>query len=177
MKTARILIGIIVATTLACGVLAEEQESASLTKDVRCAELSFARSVEQGDREAFEQLLASDARFVGTRLLRGPAEILREWEPFFEPDYPQLIWRPETVDVLAEGRMALSRGPYLLTVRDSQGALREHWGYYHSIWRRSSDDQWRIQFDMGQPRNDDLPHDVRERLERPLATLLKTCHM
>ena len=170
-----IMAAVVCSSVLATNAVAEEQGNAVLVEEVRCAELAFAYSVEQGDRTAFEGFLANDARFVGARLLRGPEEILQEWEPFLDTDYPRLIWRPETVEILADGALALSRGPYLLVIRNAEGSLVENWGYYNSIWRRNGEGRWEIQFDMGQPRDSEMPPDDRERLETPLTVLLDPC--
>ena len=171
----------VLAALMCCSVfttnaVAESQEDARLVEAVRCAELAFAYSVEHGDRAAFEGFLADDARFAGARLLRGPEEILQGWEQLLDSDYPRLTWRPAIVEILADGELALSRGPYLLVVRDAEGSLVESWGYYNSIWRRNAEGRWKIQADMGQPRDSEMPTDERERLETPLPVLLEPCN-
>jgi ketosteroid isomerase-like protein len=72
------------------------------------------------------------------------------------------------VEVLAEGKLALSRGPYLVTSRDEQGQLRETWGTFNSVWRRHQDGKWRVVFDAGSPAAGELPRNARELLsQRP----------
>lgn len=162
-------------SVIAISAFAEDRDDTRIADDVRCAELAFAQSVEQRNRESFEAFLADDARFVGTSLLRGPAEILKGWQAFFEPDYPRLIWRPDVVEILADSRLALSRGPYLLVFRDDEGKLVEEWGYYNSLWRLSREGGWKIQVDVGQSRDGEMPSEDREKLEVPLTVLLEPC--
>lgn len=117
--------------------------------DVRCAEIGFALALEAGNRDRFAAYLDPDARFVGTSISRGPQEILEAWAPFFETGGPKLVWRPEIIEVLEDGKLALSRGPYRLRSMAEDGSPREAWGTFNSIWRRSPDGRWRIVFDAG----------------------------
>ena len=59
------------------------------------------------------------------------------------PDAP-FSWRPEVVQVLDSGTLALTSGP----VRDPTGRRT---GTFNSIWRREPNDQWRVVFDKGCP--------------------------
>ena len=95
---------------LACARIATAQTDPE--REVRCTEIAFSLSVEHKDREAFVSFLRDDARFVSRRTTRGPQEISEAWSVFFEPDGATIQWRPDTVEVNAEGTMALSRGPY-----------------------------------------------------------------
>ena len=166
---------LVCSSALATHSVAESQDNARLVEEVRCVELAFAYSVERGDRAAFAGFLANDARFVGAQLLRGPEEILKAWEPFLDTQYPRLVWRPATVEILADGGLALSRGPYLLTTRDAEGSLVEQWGYYNSVWRRDGEGRWKIQVDMGQSHAGEMPPEDRARLDTPLTELLNPC--
>jgi ketosteroid isomerase-like protein len=53
-------------------------------------------------------------------------------------------WRPETVEVLESGTLALSSGP----VFDAAG---QPIGAFNSIWRLEADGRWRVVFDKGCP--------------------------
>ena len=53
-------------------------------------------------------------------------------------------WRPEVVEVLDSGTLALTSGP----VRDPTG---KQTGTFNSIWRREPDGRWRVVFDKGCP--------------------------
>ena len=133
---------------------------ADVTSDVRCREIGFSQSVEEQDLTAFESFLDIDARFVGASINRGPAEIVEAWSVFFSEDGPRITWRPQIVEVLEDGKLALSRGPYKMTSRDADGKQIESWGTFNSIWRKQSDDTWKVVFDAGNasptPPSDDV---------------------
>ena len=80
---------------------------ADVTSDVRCREIGFSQSVEEQDMTAFESFLDIDARFVGASINRGPAEIVKAWSVFFSEDGPKITWRPQIVEVLEDGKLAL----------------------------------------------------------------------
>ncbi|HSG58746.1 MAG TPA: DUF4440 domain-containing protein, partial [Woeseiaceae bacterium] len=92
-----------------------------------------------------------DARFVGAEVYRGLDEIAAAWGPFFADGGPRIKWRPQIVEVLEDGTLALSRGPYRLTEVDEDGNTTEYWGTYNSIWRLEDDGNWKIVLDAGSP--------------------------
>jgi len=122
---------------------------ADVSNDVRCQETAFSRSVENKDIDAFKSFLDDDARFVGRSVDRGPDEITTAWQVFFSDDGPAIKWRPQYVEVLQDGTLALTRGPYRMSSKDSDGKMVEHWGTFNSIWRKNSDGDWRVVFDAG----------------------------
>ena len=132
---------------MACAVPSEPQriDLAARRDEVRARETAFARSMADRDLAAFTSFIAPEAVFVGVGgTTRGPQEIAAAWKRFFDgPDAP-FSWKPETVEVLASGDLALSSGP----VFDPKG---ERIGTYNSTWRRDADGEWRIIFDNGCP--------------------------
>lgn len=118
---------------------------AALTRQVFVAESSFAATMAQRDSAAFARFIAPDAVFFGEKTVqRGKAAVVERWSRFFSgPDAP-FSWRPETVEVLDSGALALSTGP----VHDPEG---RQVGTFSSIWRREPDGSWRIVFDKGCP--------------------------
>jgi ketosteroid isomerase-like protein len=139
---------------------------AVLENAVRCAEIAFSRAAEARDRERFHQLIDGDARFVGATVQRGPAAITQAWAPFFEADGPSIKWRPQYVEVLEGGDLALSRGPYRLESVDENGSPVVRWGTFNSVWRRDAQDQWRVVFDAGSNPDENPPDEVRALLEQ-----------
>jgi len=93
--------------------------------------------------EIFRKLLRSRVGFTGLFIVVGFI-LLAVAAPFFAgPDAP-FSWRPELVEVLDSGTLALTSGP----VRDPTGRRT---GTFNSIWRREPNDQWRVVFDKGCP--------------------------
>ena len=122
---------------------------ADTQEEVRCREIGFSKSVEARDRQAFTSYIDPDARFVSGSVLRGPEAVTAAWSVFFDTDGPSIVWRPKYVEVLEDGRLALSRGPYRMVTRDEDGNEAEQWGTFNSVWRLNADGEWRVVFDAG----------------------------
>lgn len=137
----------------------------TLVEQVRCVEIAFAESVANGDVDAFARLVHADARFAGSGVMRGRDEILRAWAVFFEHDGPAITWRPEVVEVLEQGTLALSRGPYRVQAADADGNVSEEWGTYNSVWQKQADGAWQIIFDAGSPAAEPPPPATRALIE------------
>ena len=119
--------------------------------DVRCHEVAFSLAAEARDAERFASFIDADARFVGNSVARGVPEITAAWAPFFADDGPRIRWRPEFVEVMADGGLALTRGPYRMLGTDEEGNETEHWGTFNSVWRQQPDGGWKVVFDAGNP--------------------------
>ena len=130
-------------------VLVVSAASADVADEVRCREVGFSRAAEEQDLSAFKSFIDADARFVGSGVLRGVEQIGESWTYFFQEDGPTIKWRPQIVEVLRDGRLALSRGPYRVLTRDQEGKLVEQWGTFNSVWRLNDDGEWRVVFDAG----------------------------
>ncbi|MDJ0794692.1 MAG: nuclear transport factor 2 family protein [Woeseiaceae bacterium] len=124
---------------------------ADLTADVRCREIGFSKAAEARDLDAFRSFIDADARFVASDVRRGVDEIAAAWAPFFAADGPAIRWRPSIVEVLEDGRLALSRGPYRVIAVNAEGETVEYWGTFNSVWRLDNDGDWRVVFDAGSP--------------------------
>ena len=124
---------------------------ADLADEVRCREIGFSRAAERQDLEAFRSFIDEDARFISSSVLRGPDAITAAWNVYFQAGGPTIKWRPQVVEVLDNGRLALSRGPYRVAAVDDSGKPVEQWGTFNSVWRVNDDGQWRVVFDAGSP--------------------------
>jgi uncharacterized protein (TIGR02246 family) len=112
---------------------------------LRAAETAFAQAFADRDLERFLSFVAPEGVFLGgDAVARGREEVRAAWAPMFEPAQPPFSWRPERVEVLADGSLGLSTGPIL----DPQG---RHVGNYISTWRRRADRTWEVVFDGGPP--------------------------
>ncbi len=133
------------------GILICAQADAGIEDDVRCREIGFSRAAEQQDLAAFRSFIDADARFASNSVLRGVDDIATAWTVFFEDGGPTIKWRPQIVEVLENGTLALSRGPYRVRTPDEDGTIVEQWGTFNSVWRLNSDGKWRVVFDAGSP--------------------------
>ncbi len=136
---------------------------ADLEQDVRCREIGFSQSVEAQDRERFASFIDPDARFVGNKVDRSREAIAEAWAVFFTGDLPSIKWRPQIIEVLESGDLALSRGPYRIIDKDEKGEIREAWGTFNSVWRLNDKGEWLVVFDAGSfP--DETPTDAQREL-------------
>ena len=135
------------------------------TDDVRCREIGFSQAAEAGDAERFASFIDDDARFVGNSVLHGPAAVAEAWAVFFEDEGPSIKWRPQFVEVLEDGNLALTRGPFRVVGQDEAGDTVERWGTFNSVWRRQEDGTWKVVFDAGSPASEPPAEDVRALLD------------
>jgi len=145
------------------------EASADAAQDVKCSEIGFSQAAEERDTERFATFINADARFVGTSVTRGVEAIVADWAAFFEPGGPSIKWRPEFVEVLEDGRLALTRGPYRVTSLGEDGTLTERWGTFNSVWRLDPDGRWRVVFDAGSPAGEPPPEPIRSLLDQEVT--------
>ena len=154
----QIIIGLLMLSTMSA--------ASDLADDVRCREIGFSRAAEMRNATLFASFIDPDARFVGSSVLRGPAEVLAAWSVFFAADGPSIRWRPQFVEILEDGTLALTRGPYQLVTTDEQGVQSEHWGTFNSVWRRQADGSWQVVFDAGNDSGEAPAEPVRALLDQ-----------
>ena len=117
---------------------------AALAREVRDTETAFAKTMADRDHAAFVRFLAEDTVWFsgGEAPLRGKAAVAAHWKRFYEQAEAPFSWRPDAVDVLAAGDLAMSSGP----VMDPSGKAVAR---FTSVWRREAPGVWRIVFDRG----------------------------
>jgi ketosteroid isomerase-like protein len=134
-----------VATASLTAPLPCQAQSASLKRQVFVAESSFAASMARRDLEAFAAFVSPEAVFFGdTTVLRGKRAVLDGWRRYFAKPTAPFSWKPDVIEVLPSGNLAISNGPVL----DPAG---KRVGSFSSIWRREPDGSWQIIFDKGCP--------------------------
>lgn len=141
-------------------------------EEVRCAEIRFSLSVESRQPETFRSMLDPDARFTGGEVLRGPDAVVAAWAPFFSEQGPRISWRPQYVEVLESGDLALTRGPYRLETKGEGGEKVVRWGTFSSVWRRGADGQWKVVFDIGGPPVDSPTEESQALLTAPVDSCI-----
>jgi len=115
----------------------------ALAAEVRETERAFAQTMADRDFARFASFISPEAIFFsGDRALRGQSAVTAAWKPFFNGKTAPFSWKPETVEVLSSGTLALSSGP----VYDPAGKLT---GTFTSTWRRDAPGVWHIIFDKG----------------------------
>jgi len=117
----------------------------SLKRQVADAERAFARTMAERDHQAFTSFLSHETVFFsGPKPLHGAEAVAEFWKRFYSAPEAPFSWKPEQVEILASGTLALTSGP----VRDPKGTV---FATFTSIWRLEADGKWRVVFDKGNP--------------------------
>ena len=132
-----------VALFAGCAVTPPRSNAAELQRQVADTERAFAKTMADRNHAAFVTFLSEEAIFfTSTQPLRGRQEVADFWKRFYEKPAPPFSWKPEQVEVLESGTLALSSGP----VFDPAG---KNVATYTSIWRLEAPGVWRVIFDKG----------------------------
>lgn len=122
---------------------AAQAQVQNATAQVITTERAFAATMANRNFKAFLAFLSPDAIFFsGSTVEHGPAQIAEQWAPYFQGRRAPFSWEPDHVDVLADGRLALSTGPLL-----QQGKIV---GRFDSVWRLEAPNTWHVVFDKGE---------------------------
>ncbi|HEY0282465.1 MAG TPA: nuclear transport factor 2 family protein [Rhizomicrobium sp.] len=122
---------------------ARAADRAALEAEVAATETAFAQTMADRDLAAFSRFVSGEAVFfTGPAPLRGKSAIVAYWQRWYTEKQPPFSWRPEKLEVLDSGTLALSTGP----VFDKNG---KRVSSYTSIWRLEAPGTWRIVFDKG----------------------------
>ena len=126
-----------------CAATLPKPDRAALEAQVVDTERAFAKTIADRDHAIFTSFLSEEAVFFsGSELLRGKQRVAAGWKRLYEKPVAPFSWKPEQVQVLDSGTLALSTGP----VHDAAGKLL---GTFTSIWRLEAPGTWRIIFDKG----------------------------
>lgn len=124
---------------------AKPVDRAALERQVADTERAFAKTMADRDLAAFSKFLSDETVFfAGPVPLHGKQAVTEFWKRFYDKPAAPFSWRPDRVEALASGTLALSTGP----VFDPEGKC---FGRFTSIWRQEEPGVWRIIFDKGGP--------------------------
>ena len=141
----RIASNFMVAIATLMAACATTADRTTVEKQVADTERAFAKTMADRDLAAFSRFLADETVFFsGPTPLRGKAAVIDYWRRFYETPAAPFSWRPDRVEALDSGTLALSTGP----VFDPAGKCI---GRFNSIWRQEAPGAWRIIFDKGEP--------------------------
>jgi ketosteroid isomerase-like protein len=132
-----------VALLASCTATPLRPDLAGLARQVADTERAFAKTMADRNHAAFVTFLSEETVFfTSAKALRGRQEVADFWKRFYDKPDPPFSWKPEQVEVLESGTLALSTGP----VFDPNG---KNFATYTSIWRLEAPGTWRIVFDKG----------------------------
>lgn len=141
---------------IVCASFASAQESKLSTQEcaVWARERSFANSVEAHDAKAFAEHVHPGAVFSAATAdpQRGREAIVKAWQPIIDGQNVSLRWRPRFVSIGSDPNVAMSRGPFVIASKDSNGVSSFKIGDFVSVWvRKNSKSPWMVLFDGGGP--------------------------
>ena len=140
---AAVTCGVVMTGMAGCAAPPPRPDVAELARQVADTERAFARTMADRNHAAFVAFLAPDAIFFsGAKALRGSQAVAEAWKRLYDGPSAPFSWKPETVEVLDSGTLALSSGP----VFDPAG---KNVATFTSIWRLEAPGTWRIVFDKG----------------------------
>ncbi len=145
MPSLRLIVAITMAVWLAaCSTTAPlPVDRVALQRQVTQAETAFAKTMADRNHAGFASFLAEDTIFFsGPTPLHGKATVAEWWKRFFTAPEAPFSWKPERVEVLDNGTLAMTTGP----VFDPSGKAVAS---FTSVWRQESPGVWKIVFDKG----------------------------
>jgi ketosteroid isomerase-like protein len=129
----------------ACAQVADSAAAAAAIAESASA---FSRALERGDATEMADQYVDDATLIppGGRLFTGRDAILAFWTPR-NPDFRTLEHSLTTDRLVITGDVAMEVGTWRQRGQLREEAPTESSGRYLVVWRRQSDDSWKMQFD------------------------------
>jgi ketosteroid isomerase-like protein len=146
MKTVSFLVLILFFVSCAQPPVAPDPEA--VKQEVIAAEHAFAKmAADSGIVEAFRAFAAPDAVMRrGKSLVLGRDSVAAYISASYN-DGETLEWAPDFVDVAASGDLAYTYGKYSFSYPDSTGMMQKQEGYFHTVWKRQPDGNWKFVWD------------------------------
>lgn len=133
---------------IACNNMKKSPDTTLLKQEITDTELAFAKMAsDSGIAKAFKAYAAPDAVMKrGKGLVMGYDSIIDFIDNSFHPG-EKLSWTPDFVDVAASGDLAYTYGKYVFSFPDSSGIIQKQEGYFHTVWKRQPDGNWKFVWD------------------------------
>jgi ketosteroid isomerase-like protein len=120
------------------------RESASLEKELRDADLDFARQTAARRLEGWMDFFADDASIIhDSQTVTGKDALRAFYQPVFANKDFSLTWSPNHAETSKDGTLGYTFGEY--EVRN--GTAISH-GTYTTVWRKI-DGRWKVVLDLG----------------------------
>ena len=145
----KLLLCLVTISIISCSKKTESVSPEKLKAEVAKAEDDFKNMAQsKGIQEAFYAFADSNAviKRDNDSLIRGKEEIKKY---FSDPKYKKasVTWKPEYVDVSADGTLAYTYGKYVWSATDSLGNKKDFKGRFHTVWKKQKDGSWKFVWD------------------------------
>ena len=127
-----------------------------IEETLRNADASIQNAIMQKNIDSLMPYYAEDAYLLPTAepKVEGKAAIKKEWQHIFSiPDFTNKSQLTK-VEISDDGSMAYTMGSYLATMQGEDGKQIQEPGKWITIWKKQSDNRWRIVVDTY---NTDIP--------------------
>jgi ketosteroid isomerase-like protein len=140
---------VLLVTSVINDCTAQQTLNATLIAEIRSMEASFCADLKaKGAAWAFHAYAAPDAviKRDNDSLIKGP-EAIRNY--YSSEVYKQAVaeWKPDFVDVSADGTLAYTYGKYTWTMKDKTGNKVQFSGVFHTVWKKQPDGSWKYVWD------------------------------
>ena len=146
MKNAVLLFLVVICTTSCETKIKTKPE---LEAEVFKAESDFKNlSLTKGISEAFYTFADNNAviKRENDTLIHGK-ENIKKYYSNRKFKKASVTWKPDFVEVSADGAMAFTYGKYTWTVEDSLGNKKDFKGVFHTVWKKQKDGSWKYVWD------------------------------
>lgn len=139
----------VIGLVIGCAKKTEPKDPEALKAEVFKAEDDFKNMAQsKGIQEAFYAFADSNAvmKRDNDSLIKGK-EAVRSFFADEKFKKATVTWKPEFVDVSADGTLAYTYGKYVWTTSDSLGNKKDFKGRFHTVWKRQKDGSWKFVWD------------------------------
>lgn len=131
-----------------CGMKSSEEKKEQYKKEIFAVEKEFeAMAKAEGIPAAFTKFAAEDGVIMrGDTVIAGKSAIHKFYSAKNLIGH-KLEWTADFIYVAESGDLAYTYGKYIYTITDSTGAKSQSKGYFHSVWKRQENGEWRFVWD------------------------------
>ncbi|HLN96483.1 MAG TPA: DUF4440 domain-containing protein [Flavobacterium sp.] len=127
----------------------DTERTEALKKEIVKTEAAFRDLLKaKGPAVAFWTYAAPDAviKRDNDSLIKGRDNIRNYYaRPSFQK--ANVDWKPDFVEVSADGTMAYTYGKFVWKYNDKDGKPQSYTGVFHTVWRRMADGTWKYVWD------------------------------
>ncbi|MFD1314041.1 YybH family protein [Namhaeicola litoreus] len=103
----------------------------------------------EGIKKAFLFYAAEDAVLMrGKKMIKGKKSLQSYFEENSNSDKKvSLTWKPDFVEVSNSGDLGYTYGKYVFRSTDSLGVVITDEGFFHTVWKKQNNGDWRFVWD------------------------------